>query len=269
MRKDKIDLLGGAALVSVSALLGLNQVLVKIVNVGLSPMFQAGARSVISTLALLIFCWLWRRPLNLRAFPVWLGLFAGTLFGAEFVLLFLALDYSSVGRVSVLFYTMPVFLTIAAHFILPGERLTPLRSLGLVLAVAGVAVAMSDRGALNQGGLVGDIMALIAAAMWAMIALMARVSSFSRANPETQLFWQVAVSGVLLVPLALLVDVPIRDPDWSHLAILLFQGVVISCGAFLTWFFVLSIYPASDMASFGFWRRCSVCCSAGWCWGRR
>jgi len=46
-RKKKIDSLGATALISFSAMLGLNQVLIKIVNDGLQPVFQAGLRSVL------------------------------------------------------------------------------------------------------------------------------------------------------------------------------------------------------------------------------
>lgn len=251
-RKDKIDLLGAVLLVGISMLLGLNQSLIKIVNDGIAPGYQAGLRSVISTFALLAFCLLASRRLQLSRRSIGIGVLAGALFATEFLMLFAALDYSSVARVSVLFYTMPVWLTIAAHFLLPGERITRLRALGLAIAVAGVALALSDTGSLGDGRLLGDVLALLAASLWAAIAIMARVTDFSNLNPETQLFWQVAVSALILVPLALATGDTLRDPVALHWGILLFQGVVISCGAFLTWFWVLSIYPASDMASFGF-----------------
>ena len=43
-RKTRIDTLGAVVLVLFSALLGLNQVLVKLVNAGMHPVFQAGLR---------------------------------------------------------------------------------------------------------------------------------------------------------------------------------------------------------------------------------
>ena len=58
--------------------------------------------------------------------------FIGFLFYFEFVLLFQALDWTTVSRVSLLFYTMPTWLAICAHFVFPNERLSPKRTLGLI-----------------------------------------------------------------------------------------------------------------------------------------
>lgn len=48
MRKDRIDATGATFLIVFSAVLGLNQVLIKLVNVGLQPVFQAGMRSLLA-----------------------------------------------------------------------------------------------------------------------------------------------------------------------------------------------------------------------------
>ena len=52
-KKDRIDALGATLLVGFSMLLGLNQVLVKLVNAGLAPVFQAGLRSALAFFPLL------------------------------------------------------------------------------------------------------------------------------------------------------------------------------------------------------------------------
>ena len=49
-KKDRIDAFGAALLVGQSMLLGLNQVLIKLVNAGLGPVFQAGLRSMVATM---------------------------------------------------------------------------------------------------------------------------------------------------------------------------------------------------------------------------
>jgi drug/metabolite transporter (DMT)-like permease len=49
------------------------------------------------------------------------GLMLSLLFAFEFVFLFLALGYTSVSRVSVLFYMMPIWLAISAPFLLPNS----------------------------------------------------------------------------------------------------------------------------------------------------
>ena len=45
-RKDHIDLFGGSVLVIFAMVMGLNQVVIKVVNEGMQPVFQAGLRSL-------------------------------------------------------------------------------------------------------------------------------------------------------------------------------------------------------------------------------
>ena len=133
----------------------------------------------------------------------WSGTLLGVLFAFEFVCLYWSLDLTTVSRVSVIFYSMPVWLSLAAHFLLPGEQLTRLRALGLGLAMLGVVVAVMDR----EGGtasLLGDVLALGAALGWGGIALAIRLTPIQEARPETMLAWQLGVSAPILIVVAAL-----------------------------------------------------------------
>ena len=250
-KKDRVDALGASLLVGVSLLLGLNQVLVKIVAQGMHPALQAGLRSAMAVLPVLILAWLLRRRLSLRDGSFGWGIFTGILFALEFLMLFLALDYSSVARVSVLFYTMPVWMTLGAHFMIREEHLTRNKVIGLVVAVSGVVVAMWGR----EGGeneLLGDIFCISGAMIWAAIGIVARVTPLNRSVPEMQLLYQLVVSAIVLIPAAFLIGDQIRDLQPLHWGVLAFQSVVVVGFGFSTWFWVLSKYPASEMSSFGF-----------------
>ena len=104
-KKDRVDALGAVLLVSFSVLLGLNQALVKLVNAGLDPAAQAGLRSLGALLPVALFAWITRKRLSVTDGSLGFGLLNGLFFSAEFALLFIALDYSSVARVSLFFYT--------------------------------------------------------------------------------------------------------------------------------------------------------------------
>ncbi|SMX41866.1 DMT family transporter [Actibacterium lipolyticum] len=252
-RKDHIDAFGAASLIGFSALLGFNQVVIKITNVGIQPVFFAGVRSAGAVVCIWLFLRLMGKRLDLRRETIPAGLLIGAVFSVEFIGLFLALDLTTVTRTSVIFYTMPVWLAIAAHFLLPGERITPIKGVGLGLAFLGVAWAILDRG--NGGGqasLLGDLCALMAAFGWAGIALCARATKLNQVAPETQLFWQVAVSAPVLLLLAPLFGPLLRDLQPIHLWGLGFQIVVIVSAGFMFWLWLLSIYPAAGVASFSF-----------------
>jgi drug/metabolite transporter (DMT)-like permease len=251
-RKDSIDTFGAVSLIGIAIILAVNQVVIKLGNQGVGPVFMAGLRSALA----LVFLLIWMRLRGLRVVfepgTVPSGLLLGALFSVEFISLFLALDLTTVARTSILFYSMPVWLTLAAHFLLPGERMGRLKMVGLTLAFAGVVVAVLSRGDNGQASLLGDFFALAAALSWGAIALSARVLPIQRAIPEMQLFWQLAISAPVLILLAPLFGPLLRDPTLFHWGLLFYQALFVASFGFLFWFNLLRIYPASSVASFSF-----------------
>ena len=252
-RKDRIDALGGALLLSFSLLMGLNQVMIKRVNAGMSPVFPAGLRSACAFLPVLAFAILMRRRLSLTDGSLAPGMLCGVFFATEFLLLFQSVEYTSVARVSVFFYTMPFWVAAGAHFMIPGERLTRVRASGLVLAASGVVLALlRNESPAGEHALFGDLLALTGAMFWAGIVFLARLTKLSRSSPEMQLLYQLTVSAVILLAAAPLFGPLIRDMTPALAGIFAFQVIAVVCFGFLAWFWVLKIYPASDMASFSF-----------------
>ena len=69
------------------------------------------------------------------------GLFAGMLFGIEFVLIYQGLRFTSASRAAVFLYTAPFFVALGSYQLL-GERLRASQWAGLALSFAGVALAI-------------------------------------------------------------------------------------------------------------------------------
>ncbi|MEM0943907.1 MAG: DMT family transporter [Pseudomonadota bacterium] len=252
-RRDRIDAQGAVLLIGFSLLMGLNQALIKLVNAGMAPVFQAGLRSALAVLPVLIFALITRKKLSVTDGSLGPGLICGGLFALEFVLLFQALDYTSVARTSIFFYTMPFWVALGAHWLIPGERLTSRRLAGLGLAILGVALALSGRDeTLGPLAWLGDLMCLLAAICWAVLALIMRVSRFRHASPEMQLLYQLGVSAPVLLVLAPTFGDTFREMTEILWAVFAFQVLVVVSVGFLTWFWVLSVYPAPQMASFSF-----------------
>lgn len=251
-RKDRVDAFGAAALIGFSALMGLNQVLIKLGNGGLQPVFAAGLRSTGAILGVWLLIRLRGRPLVLRRAVLPAGLLIGTLFAGEFTLLFTALDLTTVSRTSVIFYAMPVWSALAAQVLLPAERLSTGRLAGLALAFAGVIWALLVRGNSGAASLTGDVCALFASFGWAAILFTVRLSALRSEPPETQLFWQVLVSAPLLLLASLAFGDLIRQPDWITWASLAVQIVAVITLGFAMWFWLLTIYPAASVAAFAF-----------------
>ena len=251
-RKDHIDTFGAIALTGFSLLLAFNQVVIKVTTGGLQPVFFAGLRSAGAVVCVLLWMRLRGIPLDLGPRPVRIaGLLAGIGFSVEFICLFVALDLTTVGRSSVIFYSMPVWMALGAHVLIPGERLTRRKVAGLAMAFAGVSVALLNRGD-GQASLLGDMAALGAAMSWAAVGLLAKVSPLRLARPEMQLMWQVAISAPVLLVLAPLFGDLLRDVQPIHLWGLVFQIVIVVSAGFVFWLWLLSIYPSGGVASFSF-----------------
>jgi len=252
MKKDALDQTGAAALLAVTLLLALNQVIVIEVNKGLQPVFFAGLRSALAVGFVAAWLW-WRgRPVALLRAHVIPGIAMGTIFAVEFMCLFLALDLTALGRASVIFYSMPVWLALMAHFGLPGQRITRIKGIGLLLAFAGTMVAILSRQPGTGGSLLGDLLALGAALGWAGTAYLARATKLSEAGAETQLFWMVLVSGPVLLLVSPLFGPLVRDLDYYHILGLIFQASIVVAGGFSVWLWLLSVYPTAVVASFSF-----------------
>ncbi len=254
MKKDRLDAFGIASLTAIAGLLAFNQIVIVWVNEGLQPVFFAGLRSALAVPFVLAWLALNRRwprhtPGTARA-----GLLVGVVFSAEFLCLFMALDRTTVARAVVIFYTMPVWLALMAHFGLPGERLTPVRFGGLILAFGGTALAILDRGGGGQASLTGDLFALGAALGWAGTAYLTRASRLRELGPEVQLLWMVGISAPILL---LAAQIPAFGPlvrafEPHHILWLLFQAGIVVAGGFIAWLAILARYPAAQVASFSF-----------------
>jgi drug/metabolite transporter (DMT)-like permease len=251
MRKDRLDAFGLTALLGVQALLAVNQLIIKLVNVGLQPVFFAGLRSLLAIG--FVWAWLvWRgRPPQLHRASLGVGLLIGTLFAAEFLFLFLALDLTSVGRSALIMYSMPVWYAFLAHFGL-GERITTPKAAGLAFAFLGCASAILSRPDTGEASLAGDLCALAAAWGWALTAFVARRPVMRAEGPEMQLFWMVLVSAPLLLIAAPFFGPLIRDLQPLHIVGLVFQSSIVVAGGFIGWLWLLSVYPGSTVAAFSF-----------------
>lgn len=251
MRKDKLDTFGLTMLLGVQGLFAVNQILIKVVNEGLQPVFFAGLRSLLA----IGFVWallVWRgRPPRLSRASLGTGLLIGALFATQFLFLFLALDLTTVGRSSLIMHSMPVWYAFLAHFGL-GERITPTKAAGLVFGFLGCAVAILSRPETGEARLAGDLCALAAAWGWALTAYVARRPVMRAEGPEIQLFWMIVVSAPILLLASPFFGPLIRDLQPMHILGLLFQSSVVVAGGFIAWLWLLSVYPGSTVASFSF-----------------
>ncbi|SAI71526.1 integral membrane protein [Bordetella ansorpii] len=232
------------------------QVAIKLVAADIAPTLQIGLRSAFAAVVLGIFV-LRREGLGmLRDGTLPAGLLVGLLFAAEFLLVALALRFTTASHVAVFLYTAPIFTALGLHLRLPEERLLPLQWVGVLLAFVGIAVAFLGKrdGAPPSAPdmLLGDFLALLAGLAWGATTVALRGSALSEAPPTKTLFYQMAVAAVLLMSWHAASGDP--APVWSApaLASMAFQTLGVALASLLAWFWLLRRYLATRLSVLSF-----------------
>lgn len=253
-QKNAIDARALITLVALGFLWGLSQISMKVANTGVGPIFQAALRSVVASL--LVICWAqWRRmPLIHRDRTFWHGVVIGALFGTEFVFVYLGLYFTTASHAVILLYTAPLFVALGAHWLLPAEPLTARKTIGLVVAFLGLVATLWDSlGVPSRSQLLGDLFSLTAGLLWAVTSLYLKRVVRGSMSPSQMLFYQLGFSAVQLSLICVLFE-PRHVTNLSPLvlACLAYQGIVVAFASYLVWFWLVKVYPVSDISGFTF-----------------
>jgi drug/metabolite transporter (DMT)-like permease len=252
--KKTLDARAIALVVSLCFLWGMAQISIKVANRGVSPIFQAAVRSVVAALLVALWARVRGLPLVHRDRTLLHGLAIGLLFGAEFVFIYLGLSYTTASHAVIFVYTAPFFVALGAHWLLPNEPLTGRKLGGLVLAFAGVILTLWDSlGRPTRLQLAGDLMSLTGGFLWAATSLYLKRVVRTSMTPSQMLFYQLGVSAVPLSLMSLLFE-PQRIRDLSPLVIgaLAYQGIIVAFASYLVWFWMIQVYPVSNLSGFTF-----------------
>ncbi len=252
--RDRLDGIATATTVGLCALWAFSHVLVKVANEGVSPAFQGGLRSLGALACLLVWARLRGLKLIERDGTLVPGVLAGIMFAIEFALIFWALAYTDVARGVIILYTTPFFVALGAHLFVPGEHLHRWQVIGLVCAFTGVVAAFSDGLTLpDRRAVIGDAMMLAAAFLWGATTVLVKASKLARIDPAKTLAYQLAVSGALLTPFALLLgERGLFDPTPIVIGAVVFQAAIVAFASYLVWFALIRVYPASTLSTFTF-----------------
>ena len=164
------------------------------------------------------------------------------------VLMGLALLWLPASEAALIAYTMPVWASLIAWPVL-GERPTVLRTLGLVMAFAGLASIMGGNGiAASAEKAPGIIMALGGAIGFAIGTVFSKKYPI-HLPPVTAAAWQIGVGCLPISIVGLLVETSHLDHvtplGWL---LLVYSTVVQFCIAYVSWFAALARLPASVAA---------------------
>jgi drug/metabolite transporter (DMT)-like permease len=169
--------------------------------------------------------------------------------------LYWSLVYTPVSRSLIFLYTHPFWVALGAHFLLKGDRLTPGKLIGLVLAFGGVAAVFQGRSPeLPTLYWVGDLMALSAAMFWAATTLYIKhITEKVSLDHYQTLFAQLIYSFPILALGSVAFEQP-ADLDLNSVVVasLIYQSVIVAFASYLVWFWLIQRYMVSRLAAFTF-----------------
>lgn len=232
---------------------GFNQIAIKLALPDIPPLMMATIRSIGGLLIVLLVARLrgveiFRRDGTLKA-----GLFAGLLFGLEFVVIYRGLVWTSATRAVVFLYVAP-FVVAFGSFRLLGERLGPAQWGGLALSFSGVALAIGiPQAGVDGKVLLGDLLVVIGGILWAATTIAVKVSPLLRVPAEKTLAYQLATSIPILGLSSLLFGERLSAvPGHVALMSLAYQTFWVVGLTFLFWFTFVRTYSASKLSAFTF-----------------
>jgi drug/metabolite transporter (DMT)-like permease len=251
---DSLDARAVLILLGCCACWGVNQPAIKIANAGISPILQAGLRSLLA--GALVFAWSAARGIRLfeRDSTLAPGLTAGLLFAFEFLVLYVGLAATTASRGVVFLYLAPFVVAFGAHFFVPGDRLTWLKLIGLSAALLGLMIAMGESlAAPGRPTLAGDLLCVLSAILWGATTILIRSTALKAAPAEKTLLYQLAVSGVVLVPASWLVgESGVTDPSPRVLLAFAYTFVLVAFISYIAWFWLVRRYPPTLISAFTF-----------------
>lgn len=251
-RSDRIDQFAALMMIFLTMAWGLNAVAGKIALGGFNPVFLSFLRAGLAIVAVYAWCRYRRIKLFERDGSLLSGCLVGVLFGIEFLLIYWGLELTSASRANLMINTMPLFALIGAHYILD-ERASWTKYGAMIVAFVGVFLVFFDKLSMpGPDAVLGDLLCILAGAVWAATALAIRSTRVGAAAPEKVLLYQLVGAVIVALPFLPLHGELFRSPGMVEWGALAFQAFFVVAFTYVLWFWLMGKYPLGGLAAFTF-----------------
>lgn len=177
---------------------------------------------------------------------------SGAMMGFNWIFLFEAYNYTSVGTATLCYYMQPAIVILLSPLVFK-ERMTVRKALCVLLSVIGMILisGVAETGLPRAGELKGILFGLAAAVLYAGVIIMNKKLPGIDAYEKTVL--QLLSAGLVLLPYVLAVDVPFAV-HWTPglVFLLLVIGLVHTGLAYVLYFGSMDGLPAQTVAIFSY-----------------
>jgi len=228
---------------------GSTWMVIKVGYGGLGPFNVAAVRFFVAGLVLVplvpILGVRWPRGRTEWGLIAWVGL---VLFFADYGLIYWAEQHIDSGLTAILFATLPLVTIAVAHVYVPGDRVTPRKLAGTVLAFLGVVALFGEHVRIDASK-TWPMLAVVAAAVCAAGAAVASKRHGGALHPAALNAPAMLVGAVALAVMSLAAgegfDVPRDASTWGAVAYLALAGSVLS---FLVYFSLLKTWSVTSLS---------------------
>jgi drug/metabolite transporter (DMT)-like permease len=252
--RDYLDSKAVIIIIALTLLWGFNYSTIKYSNQGISPVFASTLRSLIASICGIIYCVRKGEKLFHTDVMLFHGFMVGLLFGLEFVCIYFGLLYTDSARAALFIYLSPFVVAVGAHFFIKGDRLTFFKSLGLILAFAGILVVLFGKPrAAKETMFFGDLLEITAAFLWGATTIYIKRYMAGRIHPINTFLYQLIFSFPILMIMSF-----ILEPRWIYridpwiLSSIFYQSVIIAFISYFIWFKLIHDYPVIRLTAFTF-----------------
>jgi len=219
----------------------------------LPPLFFAGMRFVIAWSLLLIYALAMKIEFP-RGKATWrVMLFLGlTQITLPYALVFWGEQYVTAGLAAVLFATVPFFVALFAHFIIPGERLTAWKLSGILVSFIGVTIIFSRELMVTNNSFWGGLALIVGAGSAGCANVVGKKHSLS-INPIVNVVAQMGIGALLLTAGGVVFEreVPMNFNPTSLFAVL-YLAVAGSAFAFVALYWLFTRMEVTRVSLFTF-----------------
>ena len=210
-------------------------------------------RGLIGSCFLIVYMKIRKKPIRLKdaANEVPLVLFIGALIGVNWIFLFEAYNYTTVAIATLCYYMAPVFVIIAAVFVL-GERMTVKKIISILLSVIGM-ILISKTGMHPESDTLdirGILFGLLAAALYAAVILLNK--KIKKMGVYERTILQLLSAAFVLIPYQLVTDGIVIQGTPISWGLMIFIGIVHTGIAYLLYFGSLTALPTQTVALFSY-----------------
>jgi drug/metabolite transporter (DMT)-like permease len=249
--RRNVDSTGAFFALLTSVFWGANTVAIKIGLADAPPLRLAWMRFVVGGAAIALWAWATGRLAGLRiARDEWRPMIVlALIFTAQIGSMNIGTSLTSAAHASILLNLYSVHTVVLSHFLIPGDRLTVPRIVGVVIAYAGIVLLFAGQRGGSPASLLGDAIVFVSAFLLAeRLVYLAR--AVQTLDPVKLLLAQATIGSVLFMAASALVEA--APTAWTvRLATsIAYQGIVIAGFNFVVSMWLLQRYRPSSLVPF-------------------